>query len=61
MKILATHRQESEVDDFATLVLSYPKGLTVFVHASLLVANPLPAYVLHGTKGSFQKVSRFLR
>jgi len=56
MKILATHRQGSEVDDFATLVLSYPKGLTVFIHASLLVANPLPAYVLHGTRGSFQKV-----
>jgi len=56
MKILTTHRQGSEVDDFATLVLSYPKGLTVFIHASLLVADPLPAYVLHGTKGSFQKV-----
>ena len=56
MKILTTHRKDSEVDDFATLVLSYPKGLTVFVHAGLLVANPLPAYVLHGTKGSFQKV-----
>ena len=56
IKILATHRKESEVDDFATLVLNYPNGLTVFVHAGLLVANPLPAFVLHGTKGSFQKV-----
>lgn len=56
LKILSTHRPGSEVDDFATLVLSYPKGFTVFIHASLLVANPLPAYVLHGTKGSFQKV-----
>lgn len=56
MKILTTHRQGSEVDDFATLVLSYPNGLTVFIHASLLVADPLPAYVLHGTKGSFHKV-----
>src|SRR5690606_31804693 len=48
LKILATHRPGSEVDDFSTLVLSYPKGFTVFIHASLLVANPLPAYVLHG-------------
>ncbi|WP_262245978.1 Gfo/Idh/MocA family oxidoreductase [Parapedobacter soli] len=56
IKIVAAHREGSEVDDFATLVLSYAKGLTVFVHASLLVANPLPAFVLHGTKGSFQKV-----
>lgn len=56
LKIVATHRPGSEVDDFSTLVLSYPKGFTVFIHASLLVANPLPAYVLHGVKGSFQKV-----
>ncbi len=56
IKILSTHRPSSEVDDFATLVLTYPKGFTVFIHASLLVANPLPAYVLHGVKGSFHKV-----
>jgi len=56
LKILATHRPDSEVDDFATLVLSYPNGFTVFIHASLLVANPLPAYVLNGVRGSFQKV-----
>jgi len=56
VKILAGHRPGTEVDDFATLVLTYPNGFIVFIHASLLVANPLPAYVLHGTKGSFQKV-----
>ncbi|MGK6349665.1 Gfo/Idh/MocA family oxidoreductase [Parapedobacter sp. DT-150] len=56
LKLLATHRPGSEVDDFSTLILSYPNGFTAFIHASLLVANPLPAYVLHGTKGSFQKV-----
>lgn len=56
IKIVSTHRPGSEVDDFSSLVLTYPKGLTVFIYASLLVANPLPAYVLHGTKGSFQKV-----
>ncbi|SEL90581.1 Gfo/Idh/MocA family oxidoreductase [Parapedobacter koreensis] len=56
IKIVSTHRPESEVDDFSTIVLTYPQGFTVFIHASLLVAHPLPAYVLHGTKGSFQKV-----
>ncbi len=55
LKIATAHRPGSEVDDFSTLILTYPKGLTVFIHASLLVANPLPAYVLHGVKGSFQK------
>lgn len=56
IKISTTHRPGSEVDDFSTLVLAYPKGFHVFIHTSLLVAGPLPAYVLHGTKGSFQKV-----
>lgn len=55
LKIQTTHRPDSEVDDFSTLVLTYATGLVVFIHANLLVAQPLPAYVLHGTKGSFQK------
>ncbi|QNL48449.1 Gfo/Idh/MocA family oxidoreductase [Olivibacter sp. SDN3] len=55
IKLCSTHREHSEVDDFFTYVLSYNKGLTVFAYASLLVAQPLPAYVVHGTKGSFQK------
>ena len=56
LKLTAQHRPHTEVDDYATLVLRYPNGFTVFIHASMLVANPLPAYVLHGMKGSFQKV-----
>ncbi len=55
MKLTTTHRPDSEVDDFSSLVLYYDNGPVVFVHANLLVANPMPAYVLHGTKGSFQK------
>src|SRR5690606_14619303 len=50
-----THRPDSEVDDFSTLVLEYSDGPVVFIHANLLVAKPAPAYVLHGSKGSFQK------
>ncbi|MGK9116389.1 MULTISPECIES: Gfo/Idh/MocA family oxidoreductase [Sphingobacteriaceae] len=55
IKLTSIHRENSEVDDFFTFVLTYEHGLTVFAHASLLVAQPLPAYVIHGTKGSFQK------
>lgn len=55
IKLTGIHREHSEVDDSFTFILSYDGGLTVFVHASLLVAQPLPAYVIHGTKGSFQK------
>lgn len=55
LKINKTHRPDSEVDDFSTLVLEYSKGPVVFIHANLLVANPAPAYVLHGSRGSFQK------
>ena len=55
VKITSTHRVDSEVDDYFCYILTYPKGLTVFAHSSLLVAQPLPAYVVHGTKGSFQK------
>lgn len=55
LKVTSKHRKDSEVDDCFTFVLGYDNGLTVFAHANLLVAQPLPAYVVHGTKGSFQK------
>lgn len=55
IKITSIHRENSDVDDYFTYILTYNNGLTVFAHASLLVAQPLPAYVVHGTKGSFQK------
>ncbi|QNH63433.1 Gfo/Idh/MocA family protein [Hymenobacter sediminicola] len=53
-KTLASHRPGSRVDDYFHLHLSYPGGLNVFVTGSLLTAAPVPAYVLHGTHGSFQ-------
>jgi len=55
LKLLSSHREHSQVDDYFTFILSYENGLSVYVHGSLLVAQPLPAYVVHGTKGSFQK------
>ena len=54
-KTLGRHRPGSRVDDFFCLHLRYPRGLNVWLTASLLVAAPGPAYVLHGTRGSFQK------
>ena len=54
-KTLGHHRPGTVVDDFFTLHLCYPAGLHVWLSASLLVAAPGPAYVLHGTLGSYQK------
>ncbi|MCJ8208214.1 Gfo/Idh/MocA family oxidoreductase [Mucilaginibacter sp. RS28] len=54
-KTTATHRPNSKVDDYFHFHLTYPNNLNVFLTASLLVAEPLPAYVIHGTVGSFIK------
>ena len=54
-KTLGCHRPGSRVDDFFSLHLRYPHGLSVWLTASLLVAAPGPAYVLHGSRGSYQK------
>lgn len=54
-KVVGQHRPNSRVDDFFSLHLRYPQGLNVWLTSSLLVAAPGPAYVLHGTQGSYQK------
>lgn len=54
-KTLGEFRPNTVVDDYAQIHLSYPNGLQVYVTTSLLVADPGPAFVLHGTKGSFKK------
>ena len=54
-KTLGSNRPGSQVDDFFSLHLHYPRGLNVWLTSSLLVAAPGPAYVLHGTHGSYQK------
>ncbi len=45
-------RPVSQVDDYFEVLLYYPK-LRVRLHCSYLVREPLPAYQLHGIKGSF--------
>jgi len=54
-KTLGTFRPGSRVDDHFALHLRYPQGLNVWLTAGLLIADPGPAYVLHGTQGSYQK------
>jgi predicted dehydrogenase len=43
------------VDDYLFIHLKFNPDLNVYLTASLLVAQPLPAYVLHGTKGTYMK------
>jgi scyllo-inositol 2-dehydrogenase (NADP+) len=47
-------RPISQVDDYFEVLLYYP-SLRVRVRSSYLVREPLPGYILHGSKGSFIK------
>jgi scyllo-inositol 2-dehydrogenase (NADP+) len=47
-------RPISQVEDYLEILLFY-KNLRVRLKASYLVREPLPAYIFHGTKGSFIK------
>jgi predicted dehydrogenase len=54
-KSTAANRKDSKVDDYFFFHFIYPDKMNVYIHGSLLVARPLPAYVLHGSFGSFIK------
>jgi scyllo-inositol 2-dehydrogenase (NADP+) len=54
-KTTGRYRHGSQVDDFFSIQLRYPQGLNVWVTSSMLVADPGPAFVLHGTLGSYKK------
>lgn len=47
-------RPGSKVDDYFELLMFY-HHFRVRIHSSLLVREQLPAYILHGSKGSFIK------
>jgi predicted dehydrogenase len=51
---IRTTRVQSLVDDWIDIVLYYPT-LRVRLKAGFFVREAIPAYVLHGTKGSFLK------
>ena len=48
-------RDFSQIDDYCSIILQYPNQFRVFLRCSLLAAEQAPAYVLHGTQGSFVK------
>ena len=54
-KTLGNNREKTLVDDFVHFHLEYEDGLQVFVTANMLVVDIQPAYVLHGSKGSYVK------
>jgi scyllo-inositol 2-dehydrogenase (NADP+) len=54
-KILGKNRNQTKVDDYLHIQLSYPNDLYVFLTASMLVADIKEAFVLNGLKGSFSK------
>ena len=54
-KTTATYREESQVDDYFHFHLSYPNQLNVYLTSGLLIAQPTPSFVVHGTLGSYIK------
>ncbi len=51
---IQTLRPISQVDDYFELLMYY-RNKRVRLHSSYLVREALPAYILHGSKGSFLK------
>lgn len=51
---IATRRSVATVSDYMDILLYYPK-FRVHLKSSYHVREPLPAFIIHGTKGSFLK------
>jgi predicted dehydrogenase len=54
-KVLGKNRKDTKVDDYFSIHLKFENGANVYLTASMLVVEPLPAFVLHGDGGSFIK------
>ena len=52
MAAMAAQRAGAQSDDWAHVVLEYSR-LRVILHASMLVAAPLPRFIVHGTTASW--------
>jgi predicted dehydrogenase len=50
-----SYREHTQVDDYFQVHLQFQEKISVFITASLLVAEPQKGIVIHGTKGSFSK------
>lgn len=51
---VAIMRPVSQVDDYFELLMFYP-GMRVRIKSTYVALEPVPSFVLHGTKGSFLK------
>ena len=49
------YRENTQVDDFMYAFIEFPNNVHVHVTASMLVPNPQPSFVVHGTKGTYVK------
>ncbi|MBC6989231.1 Gfo/Idh/MocA family oxidoreductase [Hymenobacter sp. BT491] len=54
-KAVGMYRAGTRIQDYFSIRLLYPDQLHVTVTSGLLVAQPVPAFVVHGTQGSFLK------
>jgi scyllo-inositol 2-dehydrogenase (NADP+) len=54
-RVDAIQREKSEVFDYMNLRLVYPGGLVVSLISGLLIPDALPAFVVHGSLGTFSK------
>ncbi len=54
-KFTAIQRENSEVPDYVNYRLIYPAGLVVYLTSGLIIPDQLPAFVAHGTLGSYSK------
>ena len=54
-KTTGIYRENSEVPDYFHFHLSYPHQLNVYLTSGLLIAQPTPSFVAHGTLGSYLK------
>lgn len=54
-KTTGIYRESSEVTDYFHFHLSYPQQLNVYLTSGLLIAQPMPSFVLHGSLGSYIK------
>ena len=48
-------RPNTQVIDYVHIHFLYPNNLQVFVTISILVADPQPAFMIHGTLGTYKK------
>ncbi|MGN6637742.1 MAG: Gfo/Idh/MocA family oxidoreductase [Mucilaginibacter sp.] len=54
-KTTGIYRENSDVTDYFHYHLIYPHQVNVYLTSGLLIAQPVPSFVVHGTLGSYIK------